>query len=160
MPFAAVEVGKAVRRCVLACVTTVHGGRQLRARGLPSSACRLTSEAAAGHRSLSGDGFPVRALRSQPVAGSVALALNVGLVHASQRLQVGNHYATTYALCVCVLPLFCYPPGHQIKGPVIYGYILSSLLMPPSREGMASSMVIFSAPCFNRGISYVTLKSG
>ena len=107
MPFAAVEVGKAVRRCVLACVTTVHGGRRLRAGFRSSSACKLTSEAAAGHRSLSGEGFPVRALRSQPVAGSVALALNVGLVHASQRLQVGNHRY------LCVLPLFCYPPDQR-----------------------------------------------
>ena len=85
MPFAAVEVGEAVRRGVPACVTT-YGGRRLRAGFRSSSACKLTSEAAAGHRSLSGEGFPVRALRS------LALALNVGLVHASQRLQVGNHY--------------------------------------------------------------------
>ena len=58
----------------------------------PAASDSETTSEAGGHRSLSGEGFPVRALRSQPVAGSVALALNVGLVHASQRLQVGNHY--------------------------------------------------------------------
>ena len=98
MPFAAVEVGKAVRRCVPACVTT-YGGRRL---PIPRRPARL-----AGTEALAAKASPVRAGRRQPVGGGVALAPNVGLVHASQRLQVGNHRY------LCVLPLFCYPPDQR-----------------------------------------------
>lgn len=110
-------VGKAVRRCVPAsALVTTYGGRRLVGARAGFRAARVenTSEAG-GHRSLSGEGFPCPlcvqgAVRSQPVVGSVALALNVGLV-AGQPATAG--WKPLVYLCFCVLPLLCYQPDQR-----------------------------------------------